>query len=197
MYQKILKLQKSGLYMFDIVSVANILNLKKESAAVIIQRLKKRDILLQLQRNKYILKETYLNDIFKVANELLKPSYISLYSALNHFGVSTQSPVDIQSVTTKQGREINNEKIKFNFKYYKIQEKLYFGYQIIENKFIAEKEKALLDIMYFQKKHFDYESIKFNEFDINKLKEYIKKYPKYYQTIFFNTLKYGFGSNIN
>lgn len=186
----------SGLTVFDIVSLASILGVSRASAAVIMQRLKKKEILLPIQRNKYILKDRSLQDTLKIANELVKPSYISLYSSLNYFGICTQNPVDIQSVTTKRGRSIGHKAISFNFIYYKIQEKLYFGYQIIERKFIAEPEKALLDIMYLQKRGFDSESINFKTFDLKKLRQYIERYPRYYQVIFNNLIAYAFRSNL-
>ena len=52
-----------------------------------------KDYLLRLKRNLYFLKETELKDEFELANRLYEPSYVSLESALNYYGIIPDVPL--------------------------------------------------------------------------------------------------------
>ncbi len=88
---------------------------------------------------------------FEIANKLYKPSYISFETALSFYDIIPETIYTITSATTKPSKEFDFKGIAY--KYYAIKEKLFFGYipRKINNKIIliAEKEKALLDYLYF------------------------------------------------
>ncbi|HEX9722251.1 MAG TPA: hypothetical protein VGA53_03215 [Candidatus Paceibacterota bacterium] len=84
---------------------------------------------------------------FELANILYRPSYISLESALNYYGILVQSPQQITSVTTKLTRTIENAGKVFSYSH--LTQKYFNGYQTVDGFLIAIPEKALVDTMFF------------------------------------------------
>lgn len=85
------------------------------------------------------------------ANQMYKPSYISLHSALSFYGVIPESVVQITSITPLKTALFKNEFGEYSFK--TVKNSLIFGYNLKpiadgrEIKF-ASVEKALLDLLY-------------------------------------------------
>ena len=128
------KLYKSNNKFFTLQQLSDVLNIKKSSLFKIIQKLLAANILTKIEKNKYFLTDSQISD-FALANYLYQPSYISLESALNFYGILSQFPYEITSITTKKPKE----KIFENqiFTYRKLKKELYFGYQKIEDYLIA------------------------------------------------------------
>lgn len=88
---------------------------------------------------------------FEIANKLYHPSYISFESALSHYNIIPETVYTVTSATTRKTRvfEVQNSL----FTYTKIKKKLFFGYVPLKIKgktlLMAEKEKALLDYLYY------------------------------------------------
>ena len=76
---------------FTVNDLARILNKKQEYIKTLLYRLKKRDLVYRLERNKY----TIYDDAFLVASLLYFPSYISLWSALRFYNLTEQLPKKI------------------------------------------------------------------------------------------------------
>ena len=112
--------------------------------------------LLRLKKSLYFLKEIEVDEFF-LANRLYQPSYVSLESALNYYGIVPDIPFAVTSVTIKRTQEFKNE---FGlFLYRTIKSDLFFGWQEvkIENgQFykIAGPEKALFDFLYLNQNSF-------------------------------------------
>jgi hypothetical protein len=107
-----------------------------------------------LKRGMYILSNEYRKtepSLMFVANQLLSPSYVSLEYALGVYGLIPEKVVVITSITTKKTHVYSNTLGRFEYK--TINKKLFFGMaQREENEqkyFIAEPEKAVLDLFYF------------------------------------------------
>lgn len=104
----------------------------------------------QLKRGLYALRENSLHP-WIVANKLYAPSYVSLDSALAHYGLIPESVYGVTSVTTRITREF--EACDTFFSYHTIKPQVYNGYVplSIEGKtvFIAQREKAVADTLYF------------------------------------------------
>lgn len=87
---------------------------------------------------------------FRVANLLCKPSYISLESAFDYYGLIPESTFSSTSVTTKKTSHFEND--RGNFTYRSIKNSLFFGYKTIYSStqpiLMAELEKAILDYLY-------------------------------------------------
>lgn len=181
-YINLRKLNKK-LY-FRVEDIANLLNIKTSSATVLCTRYTKRGLILRLKRNFYILKEKWENleidELFKIANFLQVPSYISFMSALSYYEITTQVQRGfIESASQKRTKTFNENGIIFS--YYKLKENIYWGFQNINGIFIAIKEKALLDCIYlysFGKYKFDISSINIEKFNKRKLSYFLARYPE-------------------
>lgn len=89
---------------------------------------------------------------FVVAQALNEKSYISFESALQHHGLFDQLLARIDSVTTGTTKTYSVRQTTYNFSM--IQQDCYFGFTAEQIQghtvAIAEKEKAILDILYFR-----------------------------------------------
>lgn len=89
----------------------------------------------------------FTRDPFVVATQLMEPSYISLTSALYLRGFLDQVPSLVECATTRGTRRVDD------MVYRKINLKLFFGYTREERGgsyvFLAEPEKAVLDLAYY------------------------------------------------
>lgn len=111
----------------------------------------KRGLLTRLKPGLYILKTDPPKEE-EIANALYKPSYISLEYALAHYGILPEMPYQITSVTTKPTRLFTTTNRAFS--YQTIKPEAYTGYYLekAENHsfLIADREKALVDYLYFE-----------------------------------------------
>ena len=110
--------------------------------------------LYQLRRGLYALAPPYQKSNphpFRVANHLVRSSYVSCQSALAHYGLIPEYvPVTI-SLTA--ARPVHWETALGTYEFRHIKAELFFGYQLIEltgeqEAFVATPEKALLDLIY-------------------------------------------------
>lgn len=169
----------SGFSLFTVKTLSDISEIKKEGTLFsVIKKLLQAGILVKIERDKYLLKGTKIND-FSLANFIYQPSYVSFESALNFYGILSQFPYEISSATTKKtvGKIFQNKV----FTYTHIKKDLFWGYEKKEDFVIAFPEKALLDQLYLTAK--GYKRINLDEYDISKvrisrLKKYLSKYPK-------------------
>ena len=171
------KLYKSNNKFFTLQLLSDVLNIKKSSLFKIIQKLLAANILTKIEKNKYFLTDSQISD-FALANYLYQPSYISLESALNFYGILSQFPYEITSITTKKPKE----KIFENqiFTYRKLKKELYFGYQKIEDYLIAYPEKALLDQLYLYAKglkSINLDEYKLDSLNVSRIRKYLRNYP--------------------
>jgi predicted transcriptional regulator of viral defense system len=140
-------------------------------------------LLVRLKRNLYVLREVWntatKEDRFVMANFGQIPSYLSLMTALDYYGVTTQMQRDFfESVAIQRTKTFQvGETV---FRYSKISKKLYFGFCKKDTFFIASPEKALLDAFYlmsFGRYSLDISSIdpaKLNKTEIQKIS---RQYP--------------------
>jgi predicted transcriptional regulator of viral defense system len=178
--------------------------IKDNSINVYISRFLKNKQILHLKNGLYV-STVFFNenkkDIsykFFLANIIRRPSYISSWTALQYYSLTTEIINQTISVTTKVTRNYN-KKIG-NFFYRTIKKDLFDDFNLIEGKFsfyIASPSKALFDLLYFKTNQFkgikiediarlidemriDFDEIKKNEQD--KFYMILKKY--YEQTNF-------------
>jgi predicted transcriptional regulator of viral defense system len=134
---------------FSSEDVAVLFGVTRASAQVFCSRQIKNGAFIRLKKDFYILNERrpYLDqqDFFAIANHLQVPSYISCTTALVYHGVTTQSPQGwYESVALK--RSIQYSAGGVTFSYFKLRKKFYFGFTKIGPFFMAQKEKAFLDV---------------------------------------------------
>jgi hypothetical protein len=147
-YERLLQIDTP---LFSHEDVAVILGIKKSSAAVLCARYVKKGLLTRLKRDLYARTEVLSHltkvDLFRIANLLQVPSYISLMAALSHYGVSSQVQTDfVESVCLK--RSLALDRGGTSFRYFKVKPALYGGFVRDGGVFIALPEKAVLDALY-------------------------------------------------
>lgn len=135
-----------------------------------IARLEKAQIVQKLIKGKYRFLFQPVND-YVIANFLYQPSYVSLESALSFYGIITGFPYQITSVSVKPTKSIeinrkDSSEIK-EFRYSQIESGLFWGYEKKEDFLLAEKEKALLDYLYFGIKGL--RNLSFDEMDLSEI----------------------------
>jgi predicted transcriptional regulator of viral defense system len=141
-----------------------------------VERLTRNGILSKLNKGLYFAVATP-PDLFEIANGLYVPSYVSLESALYRYGVISQAPYTITSVSTNRSKKktaLNNE-----FEYTHLNPKYFFGYVRDRDILIASREKALLDLLYLVSKKsrsFNFEGIDWKAINRKDFKAYLRNY---------------------
>lgn len=109
-------------------------------------------------------------------------SYVSLDSALEHWGISTQSPVGLTCVTT--ARPYVYKARSFTISFRSISPRLFWGFTEKLTRYakyqIAEPEKALLDWVYLSLQTGlspDLDELDFSRLNKKKLLDYAEKFP--------------------
>jgi len=119
-----------------------------------LRRLAVRGDLIGLKRDIYLFPDAKIDE-FVLANKLYGPSYVSLESALNTYGVIPDITANVTSVSPVTSKRVVTS--KGAFLYSKINKNLFFGFQNVLDKSsglyyqIALPEKALLDYIYIRK----------------------------------------------
>ena len=105
--------------------------------------------LISIKKGLYIFSDVQINKV-EIAKYLYFPSYISLEYALNIYGLIPDVPFSMTMITTKTSRSFNT--VFGQFIYHKIKGEAFFGFDTVT--LIAEREKALIDYLYFNTKYF-------------------------------------------
>lgn len=147
-YQDLLGIDKP---FFSKEEAAQALDISPYSAAVVCSRYVKKGLLTRLKRNLYVRTETLRSlaqdDLFRIANFLQVPSYISLTTALSYHAVTSQIQRNVfESISVQRSKTYVRGGL--TFRYVKIDPKLYTGFNKDNGVFIASAEKAVLDCFY-------------------------------------------------
>lgn len=168
---KVLELNKVNKLTFSIEDIASSLSVTKDSAKVSANRYAKSNFLIRLKNNLYVSTEKFKSltekELFKIANIIQVPSYISFTTALSFYNVTSQQLQGmIESAALKRTKEVNTQSFRFN---YKILKKNFYNNFVFTNEFfIATPEKALADIIYLSsmsRYQCDFEAIDFKKID--------------------------------
>ena len=155
---------------------------------VLAGRLVKEGVLERVMRGRYVLSSNKPSD-FALANALYQPSYVSLDSALNYYGILIQSPQQVMSVTTNATKRI---KVKGKTcAYMHLDQKYFNDYQKVDGMLIALPEKALVDAIFFAalgRSVLAMEELRLESIDRKKVKESAarignKAFQKYFASI--------------
>lgn len=136
-----------------------------------------------------------------VANLMYRPSYISLHSALAHYGMIPEFVAHTTSVTTLKTAVFKNDLGTFDYRH--IKPGLFWGYQIIDTTsdrkiIMALPEKALLDLLYLTpslKSEDDMLQLRLdedymaNEFNRDQAQQYIERFNIKALSLRFNMLQ--------
>ncbi|MDP2690947.1 MAG: hypothetical protein Q8O95_00905 [bacterium] len=150
-----------------------------------LSRWKKKGLLISLKRGVYVFPEITLDE-FEISSLLLKPSYISLESALSHYSLIPEVSAEVTAVTSKNTHHYRIGKTRYHFHH--VRQELFTGFRSLDDEvFIAVPEKALLDYCYLR--HPGSDDMIFERFnrekavtlDISLLKQMAALYPPYVQ----------------
>lgn len=147
-----------------------------------LSRLADRGLLSRVAKGVYVnrlVRDSAAEDFIK----LLRPNcYVSLESALSHWGLSTQSSVALTCVTTGKPKEYRTPEFAITFR--TISKRLFWGFLEKQTRYskyaIAEPEKALLDWIYLSLQAGvtpSLDEVEFKSIDKQKLVKYASKYP--------------------
>ena len=101
--------------------------------------------LVQITRGVYAISRNDL-DIEKIATQLYYPSYISFESALAKYGIINQGRYGLTLATTRHSKQMTIAGVDCN--YSKLKPALFFGFDLINDIYLASPEKAVLDELY-------------------------------------------------
>lgn len=125
-----------------------------------INRSLKRKEIVALRNGLYVSSDLLKNKqdisyVFYLANIIRKPSYISSWSALQYYNLTTEAIYTVTSVTPKITRTYENK--AGSFVYQSVKEDLFSDFHLVKGKFdffIASPAKALFDLLYFKTNQF-------------------------------------------
>jgi hypothetical protein len=139
-------------------------------------------VLTRLRRDRYALAGDLTRQSRKIANELVKPSALSLWTALSDAGVTTQAPRAVQSVTPKRAAVVERDGAP-SFQYVHLPEELFFDVRPDSQRVLrVSPEKALLDLLYLQRGRLDWASIDWRRLDRGALRRLAARYPEAVRT---------------
>lgn len=145
-------LESQEIAVFTAQQVATLLKMTMNSTFVLLSRLEKEGLLRRVFRGHYCLPST---DVRAVASGIYPPSFVSLWSAFEYYGSTTQSPRVIDVINhTHSGRiPISLDSGRFLIRFVKTKGSLIYGFNRIyfgdKIGFMAEKERAIIDGLLF------------------------------------------------
>lgn len=175
---------------FTVADLEKVLGLKRDSLYVTLNRLVKKGVLDRLAKNIYSL-FTQAFDIEKIANELYFPSYISFEQALSHYSILSQIPYTVTLATSRPTKKMVIRDVAVEYSHLK--KELFFGYTLKNGKYIADREKALLDQLYMVsmgKRGIAIEELDLKDINKELLEEYAKKFPAFITPLLNQVKKY-------
>ena len=118
-------------------------------------RWKKKGLIVQVKKGLYLFnpdERKATPSRFALAASLYSPSYVSMETALNLYGLIPERAADVTSVTTKKTTAFENEFGRFVYQHLKPQS--FRGFILQKDEaglpfFIAQPEKAVVDFFYF------------------------------------------------
>lgn len=167
---------------FDIVDAVKLFP-GEQSATVRMQlyRFAKKGLIFSLKRGLYCFDKSKIDEL-ELAGQLYSPSYVSLETALNYYGMIPDIPMAVRCVTPITTKKIVTS--LGDYYYLKIDRKLFFGF--LRAPFaLAFKEKALLDYFYLRRirKVSAEMRLSLGDLDWKRYHDYAGHFPKWVQEI--------------
>ena len=160
------------LIVFTVNDAVKIFRKTPHNTRIYLNRLSKRKIIHQIERNKY----TIHKDPFLIASKIYIPSYISLLSALRFHDMTTQLPINIDILTPNRAGSIEFEDTRIQF----FRSSYIWGYHNYDYQgfpiAIADPEKALIDCIILKSPiHMVFEALLMRKINIRKTTNYLIK----------------------
>jgi predicted transcriptional regulator of viral defense system len=159
--------------------------------AVFLTRAVKKGLIHRLTRGNYINSFLYgFPKVEQVACFLRPPAYISCEWALNYHGIILQAPRVCSTITlsTSVGKNRSVEYQGITIEFSRITPKLFEGFSIKNDVYMALPEKAILDTLYFRGTIPAADEMDLDDIDSKSLLKMSNKYPatirKHIQSLF-------------
>lgn len=170
-------------FLFSSKDVREALEVTAASAKLACHRYAGSGVLVRLKRDLYVLPEKWQNadavQMYRAANRLQVPSYLSLMTALSFYEISTQIQTGFfESIAITRTKTAEAGGVRFQ--YTKIQKRLYFGFVKRDGYFMATPEKAFLDALYlisFCRYRLDASSLDMTRFNPSEVRRLSKYFP--------------------
>lgn len=115
--------------------------------------------------------------LYYIANQLYRPSYVSLESALAHYGFIPEGVFETISCTTLKSQRFETPAGTGTFVYHHLKRAMFFGYCLVPWKeyhyALAEPEKAIIDYLYLHPEVKATEDVEARRWNIFSIKEQI------------------------
>ena len=171
-------LQATGKDFFTLADLEKVTGLDRQSLYVSLNRLKKRGTIARAMKGIYIVPGSGAR-LERIAGQLYFPCYLSFESALSRFGILNLVPYSLAYATTRKTKTL--DLLGRQVDYRQIKEELYFGYDLNDGYYIAEPEKALLDLIYFAtlgKASLPTEELDMSSLSLKTLQGFCERFPK-------------------
>lgn len=139
-------INKNDMLVFGVPELTFLSSWSKAKVHNTLYSLEKKNLITRIRRNCYTITDMINENLFEIATESIKPSYISFWTALSYYGFTEQQPKLVQIVSIKQAGNMEFDSHRIQVTTY--QPKRFYGYKKIGRFVIAEKEKALIDSLY-------------------------------------------------
>jgi len=137
-------LERSGKKVFSIYDAAKVIG--KPTAYTSLLLSKSKDV-ERIEKGRYFIKGT---DMYEIASNILFPSYVSLYAAMQYYELIDQNIIRYSVIALKRHKPIilgNGSSIEF----ITVKSDMMFGYTNKNNVYIASPEKLFIDCLYLDK----------------------------------------------
>lgn len=142
-----------------------------------VKRMLDAGVIFQIAHGLYALKQENL-DVEKLATQLYYPSYISFESALSKYDVINQGMYGLFLATTRHSKKIALAGV--DCEYSQLKSALFFGFDLVNGTYLAQAEKAFLDLVYLMclgKRKGNTSEWELDVLNQKKLVEYVAFYP--------------------
>ncbi|MCL5011400.1 MAG: hypothetical protein M1594_00705, partial [Candidatus Marsarchaeota archaeon] len=168
-------LKENNIDVFTNHDAVKIIDKKPSYVKLLLHRLAMQNKIKRIERNLYC---TSTAGFYEIASNIIPFSYVSLLSAFAFHGLTTQMPLSIDVISSRQHKDLRIENMKIHF--IKLGRERIFGFYRDKNTnaFVAEVEKAIVDSLYLKNPSFGYVSESFENalrkklIDVEKLKDY-------------------------
>jgi predicted transcriptional regulator of viral defense system len=170
---------KDALKSFTIFSLKDIKRIDGHFYRSRLNEWQDKDYIKKVIKGYYVFSDLEINEqvLFRIANLIYKPSYISLEMALSYYQLIPESVFGVTSISTRRTYKFKTDFAEFSYR--SIKPELFFGFDIAEsngiNFKIANVEKTLLDYFYFNphvNNKSGFEDLRFNtESFLNQIQE--------------------------
>ena len=133
---------------FTFDDAVKILHSSRSHTKLFLYRCVQKKLINRAKKGLYYLTER--SNEYEIASHVVSPCYVSMVSALAYYGMTTQIPNVVYVISTKRHGAIRGV-LGFDLVFKNVKERMMFGYhkEADGNIFVADPEKAIVDIFYF------------------------------------------------